>query len=157
MRRFLCAVLVLVVTMLGPLGAPTAAADPIIPPGAPPAASAAVQALAGRLPSEGRFGFAAEPERAPYIRWSDVLAQALAQGRSAIRAAGLMDHPELLGAAPGRPRGLVVLMAVRFIPGPAVYVHAPRLRHRWLAPGPPRAPGDRRPELPSSPFRPPPD
>jgi aminoglycoside phosphotransferase len=53
---------------------------------------AAVQALAGRLPSEGRFGFAAEPSRAPYIRWSDVLAQSLAQSRSAIRAAGLMEE-----------------------------------------------------------------
>jgi aminoglycoside phosphotransferase (APT) family kinase protein len=53
---------------------------------------ATVQALVGRLPSEGRFGFAMEAGLAPYIRWSDVLAQSLAQSRSAIRRAGLMEE-----------------------------------------------------------------
>jgi aminoglycoside phosphotransferase (APT) family kinase protein len=53
---------------------------------------AAVQALVGRLPSEGRFGFAMDAGLAPYIRWSDVLAQSLAQSRTAIRRAGLMEE-----------------------------------------------------------------
>jgi len=53
---------------------------------------ATVQALVGRLPSEGRFGFAMEAGLAPYIRWSDVLAQSLAQSRSAIRRVGLMEE-----------------------------------------------------------------
>ncbi|HVJ52242.1 MAG TPA: phosphotransferase [Aliidongia sp.] len=53
---------------------------------------AALQTLAARLPSEGRFGYATEAALAPYVRWSDVLAQSLAQSRSAIRHAGLMDE-----------------------------------------------------------------
>ena len=53
---------------------------------------AAVQALVGRVPGEGRFGFALEAGLAPYIRWSDVLAQSLAQSRTAIRRAGLMEE-----------------------------------------------------------------
>jgi aminoglycoside phosphotransferase (APT) family kinase protein len=53
---------------------------------------ASVQALAARLPGAGRFGFAMEAGLAPYIRWSDVLAQSLAQSRSAIRRAGLMEE-----------------------------------------------------------------
>jgi Ser/Thr protein kinase RdoA (MazF antagonist) len=53
---------------------------------------AALQALAARLPSAGRFGYATEPELAPYIRWSDVLVQSLAQSREAIRRAGLMEE-----------------------------------------------------------------
>ncbi|HLZ66729.1 MAG TPA: phosphotransferase [Aliidongia sp.] len=39
----------------------------------------------------GRYGWASEPEAAPYVRWSDVLAQELAEARGAIQAAGLMD------------------------------------------------------------------
>ncbi|MGB8840746.1 MAG: aminoglycoside phosphotransferase family protein [Aliidongia sp.] len=53
---------------------------------------ATVQALVANLPSEGRFGFAMDAGSAPYIRWSDVLAQSLAQSRSAIRRASLMDE-----------------------------------------------------------------
>jgi aminoglycoside phosphotransferase (APT) family kinase protein len=53
---------------------------------------ATMQALVGRLPGEGRFGYAAEAGLAPYVRWSDVLAQSLAQSRGAIRRAGLMDE-----------------------------------------------------------------
>jgi aminoglycoside phosphotransferase (APT) family kinase protein len=53
---------------------------------------ASIQALVGRLPSEGRFGFAPEAALAPYVRWSDVLAQSLAQSRNAIRQAGLMEE-----------------------------------------------------------------
>jgi aminoglycoside phosphotransferase (APT) family kinase protein len=53
---------------------------------------ATVQALVGRMPSEGRYGFAMEAALAPYVRWSDVLAQSLAQSRSAIRRAGLMEE-----------------------------------------------------------------
>jgi aminoglycoside phosphotransferase (APT) family kinase protein len=51
---------------------------------------ATVQALAARLPSAGRFGFAMAAELAPYLRWSDVLAQSLALSRTSIRRAGLM-------------------------------------------------------------------
>jgi aminoglycoside phosphotransferase (APT) family kinase protein len=53
---------------------------------------ATVQALVANLPSEGRFGFAMDAGLAPYIRWSDVLAQSLVQSRAAIRRAGLMDE-----------------------------------------------------------------
>jgi aminoglycoside phosphotransferase (APT) family kinase protein len=53
---------------------------------------ATVQALVANLPSEGRFGFAIDAGLAPYIRWSDVLAQSLVQSRAAIRRAGLMDE-----------------------------------------------------------------
>jgi hypothetical protein len=53
---------------------------------------AAIQTLAARLPSEGRFGYAAEPALAPYVRWSDVLAQSLAQSRGSIRQGGMMDE-----------------------------------------------------------------
>ncbi len=53
---------------------------------------AALQMLAARLPSEGRFGYAVEPGLAPYVRWSDVIAQSLAQSRDSIRQGGLMDE-----------------------------------------------------------------
>ena len=44
------------------------------------------------LKSADRYGWASEPEAAPYVRWSDVLAQELAEARGAIHAAGLMDE-----------------------------------------------------------------
>ncbi|GGF37976.1 hypothetical protein GCM10011611_50460 [Aliidongia dinghuensis] len=44
------------------------------------------------LGSAGRYGWATEAEAAPYVRWSDVLAQDLAEARGAIQAADLMDE-----------------------------------------------------------------
>jgi aminoglycoside phosphotransferase len=42
---------------------------------------AVLQGLIAKLPGAGRFGFAAEADLAPCIRWSDVLAQSLAESR----------------------------------------------------------------------------
>ena len=53
---------------------------------------AEVQHKVAGLKSADRYGWAATPEAAPYVRWSDVLAQELAQARRAIQAAGLMDE-----------------------------------------------------------------
>jgi hypothetical protein len=47
--------------------------------------------VATSLKGAERYGWASEPEAAPYVRWSDVLAQELAEARRSIQAAGLMD------------------------------------------------------------------
>lgn len=48
--------------------------------------------VATGLKGAERYGWASEPEAAPYVRWSDVLAQELAEARVAIQSAGLMDE-----------------------------------------------------------------
>lgn len=53
---------------------------------------AEMQHKVATLKSADRYGWAAEPEAAPYVRWSDVLAQELAEARGLIQAAGLMDE-----------------------------------------------------------------
>jgi aminoglycoside phosphotransferase len=52
---------------------------------------AQMQHKVATLESAGRFGWASAAEAAPYVRWSDVLAQELAEARQAVQAAGLMD------------------------------------------------------------------
>ena len=53
---------------------------------------AEMQHKVATLRGADRYGWASEPEAAPYVRWSDVLAQELAEARRAIQAAGLMDE-----------------------------------------------------------------
>lgn len=53
---------------------------------------AVLQGLIAQLPGAGRFGFAAEAEAAPCIRWSDVLAQSLAESRHGIRRVPGLDE-----------------------------------------------------------------
>jgi aminoglycoside phosphotransferase len=52
---------------------------------------AQMQHKVATLESAQRYGWASAPEDAPYVRWSDVLAQELAEARGAIQAAGVMD------------------------------------------------------------------
>lgn len=52
---------------------------------------AELQHKVATLKGARRYGWASEPEAAPYVRWSDVLAQELAEARGAIQAMGLMD------------------------------------------------------------------
>jgi aminoglycoside phosphotransferase (APT) family kinase protein len=60
---------------------------------APIAAKVAeAQAIAARLPTSGRYGYAAEAEQAPLTSWSQVLDANLARSRSRIAEAGLFDQ-----------------------------------------------------------------
>lgn len=52
---------------------------------------AAAQAIAAQMPSAGRYGYAAEAEKAPHAKWSGVIEAGLARTRARIIAAGLFD------------------------------------------------------------------
>ena len=52
---------------------------------------AQAQAIAGKTASAGRYGYAADPELAPYSSWSQVLDKSLERSRRRIAVAGLFE------------------------------------------------------------------
>lgn len=79
-------------------------------------AVADAQAKAATFPSVGRFGYSADPERAPHARWTGVVQASIERSRQRMAAAGLFDaaladrlleglehHRDALAAIPATP------------------------------------------------------
>lgn len=79
---------------------------------------AAAQAVAARVGSSGRYGYAAAPGTAPHTRWSDVLRASLARSRARIGAAGLFGSEPVeivAGLVAARQAELDALPATAFL------------------------------------------
>ncbi|WP_342628196.1 aminoglycoside phosphotransferase family protein [Nguyenibacter vanlangensis] len=89
------------------------------------------QAIVARLPSAGRYGYAARPELAPHTAWSNVLLDNVDRARRRIVAAGLFDP-----ALPLQLRDRILAARARIDTVPATpFLHDTTTRNVLVAPG----------------------